>query len=344
MTRNLYPKHAIISILFIFSTLAGMLSSCSAISETSISTVGVNYDLTPTKKDPATQELTLVPPTEIPTLNLTPEPTLIQTLEPTVAETQVIELENTICSECLLPRAIQKDYEGVYEGITVKFSFAIDKTMLNHFVGTIVDFDLNIKDYPELPELIALDTLKIHYLGWKFDNPNSLADFDDYIEMVKNGGGQYTTIASVDDLSISKAKRSELKFVIVDPKNRVTYIESMDPNILAQNQNESIWPVQTLSGDFEIRRTGVRLPGNNQVLIDYPAHSLGRMWMFKYLNNAIGHFIGADDIDLARTGIWPSIGIPSQIIQEQSKIIIDFFNNERGKITSPPYFNIDFRK
>jgi len=343
MTRNLRPKHAIRSIIFILIALPGTLSACSAISETSISTVGVNYDLTPTKKDPATQELTLVPLTEIPTLNLTPEPTLIQTLEPTVAETQVIELENTICSECLLPRAIQKDYEGVYEGITVKFSFAIDKTMLKHFPGNIVDFDLNIKEYPELPELIALNTLEIHYLGWKFDNPNSSSDFVDYIEMVKNGGGLYYVIASVDDLSIIKSKRTEFKYVTIDPKKRVTYIESMEPNLLSSGEITT-WPVQTVSGDFEFRRTGKFITSKNQILIDYPEHSLGRLWMFNYLSSALGYLISADDIDLAKTGIYPFFGMSPEIIQEHNKIVIDFFSNERGKISSPPYFNIDFRK
>ena len=343
MTNTRLQKHIapqyFTMIFVIFSFLAGMLSSCGTVANK------VEIELSPAVENPATEELTLVPETEVatemPTITLATEPTA--TLKPestaTVIETKTAELENTICSECLLPRAIQKDYEGVYDGITIKYSFAIDKTMLNHFPGTIVDFDLNVKDYPELPELIALDTLKIHYLGWKSDNLNSLISFDDYIEMVKNGGGQYTTIASVDNLSISKAKRVEFKFVTVDPKKRVTYVESMEPNILAQNQSESIWPVQTLEGDFEIRRTGRIMTS----LVNYPEHSLGRYWIFKYLNNAMGHFICVDDLEYPKRGLWPSFGIPSQIVEEHAKILIDLFNNERGKNTSPPYFNIDFK-
>jgi hypothetical protein len=64
-----------------------MLSSCILISETPTSTEEVNYELTPTVENPATQELTLVSPTEVatemPIITLTPEPTITQTPEPT---------------------------------------------------------------------------------------------------------------------------------------------------------------------------------------------------------------------------------------------------------------------
>jgi len=304
----------------------------------------------PEKTDPTQVATEMVPPGAVETVitspTITPEPTATETLVPTVmmTETRVNELENTICSECLLPRAIQKDYEGVYDGITVKYSFAIDKTMLNHFPGTIIDFDLNVKDYPELPELIALNTLKLHYLGWKSDNLNSLISFDDYIEMVKNGGGQYTSFASIDDLSVPKAKRNEIKYVTVDPKKKVTYIQSMVPNILSLGNGFSIWPVQTMNGDFEFRHTGNIITGKNPVLNDYPEHALGRYWMLYYYTVALGHFIYPDNIDKIKKEGYPIYDRNPQILEEFNKIILDFFDNERGKITSPPYFHIDYRK
>jgi hypothetical protein len=93
----------IIASLFIFSILAGMLSSCNAIAKTPTSPEGTGYDLTPTVEDPATQELTLVLETEVatvtPTWTLTPEPsptataTATETPTPTEVEKYPIDLE-----------------------------------------------------------------------------------------------------------------------------------------------------------------------------------------------------------------------------------------------------------
>ena len=95
MTRNLRPKHAIIPILLIFSVLAGMLSACSPIAETPISTVRVNYELTPSIENSATQELTPVPETEVATTTqtwtLTVEPSPTATAKATEAPTPTEE-------------------------------------------------------------------------------------------------------------------------------------------------------------------------------------------------------------------------------------------------------------
>jgi len=102
MTRNLRPKHAILSIIVILIALPGMLSACSPIAETPISTEGVNYGLPPTEEDPATQELTLVPETEVatatPTWTLTPEPspTATATATETPIPTEVSLIEGNI--------------------------------------------------------------------------------------------------------------------------------------------------------------------------------------------------------------------------------------------------------
>jgi hypothetical protein len=103
MTRNLRPKHAILSILFIFIALPGTLSACSPIAETPKSTEGVNYDLTLTVENSATEELTLVPETEVATATqtwtLTSEPsptataTATETPKPTEVEKYPIDLE-----------------------------------------------------------------------------------------------------------------------------------------------------------------------------------------------------------------------------------------------------------
>jgi hypothetical protein len=65
MTRNLHPQHTILSILFIFIALSGMLGACLPFSETPKSTGGVDIELTLTVEEPAAQELTLVSPTEV---------------------------------------------------------------------------------------------------------------------------------------------------------------------------------------------------------------------------------------------------------------------------------------
>lgn len=76
---KLKVSHSIISRLVIFTILASMLSSCVLMTETPTSTEEVKNELTPSKENPATQELTLVPETkaatEMPTTTLVPEPT-----------------------------------------------------------------------------------------------------------------------------------------------------------------------------------------------------------------------------------------------------------------------------
>jgi len=103
MTRNLHPKHTILSILCLLIALSGMLGACHPIAESPKSTGGVDIELTPTVEDPAAQELTLVSPTEgmteMPTLTLTPEPSPTavipptETPRPTEAEKYPIDLE-----------------------------------------------------------------------------------------------------------------------------------------------------------------------------------------------------------------------------------------------------------
>jgi hypothetical protein len=93
----------IIASLFIFSTFAGMLSSCNAIAKTPISTEGVNYELTPTVENSEMEELTLVPETEAVTATqiwtLTTDPSLTvtatatETPRPTEVEKYPIDLE-----------------------------------------------------------------------------------------------------------------------------------------------------------------------------------------------------------------------------------------------------------
>lgn len=70
------------ALLFILIMLASILSSCGMIIETLVPTVS-NVESTPTVQNRATQELTLVSPTEVatemPTFTLTPEPTATAT-------------------------------------------------------------------------------------------------------------------------------------------------------------------------------------------------------------------------------------------------------------------------
>ena len=77
-----------ISNLFIFPALAGMLSSCDAV------TNGVDFTLSSKVENPATEELTLVPETEVATqmpmiITLTSEPTKTNTPELTATATEM---------------------------------------------------------------------------------------------------------------------------------------------------------------------------------------------------------------------------------------------------------------
>ena len=86
LQKNKAPQY-FITILFIFSILAGMLSSCGKV------TNGVDIAITLTVENPATEELTLVPETEIATqmptiITLTSEPTKTKTPEPTATATE----------------------------------------------------------------------------------------------------------------------------------------------------------------------------------------------------------------------------------------------------------------
>ena len=78
--------------LLILILLANVLSSCVTVIQTQVPIVPIS-EFTPTVQNPATQELTLVPPTamatEMPTL--TPEPTATETKSPTPTKTEAPE-------------------------------------------------------------------------------------------------------------------------------------------------------------------------------------------------------------------------------------------------------------
>ena len=92
-------KHKTIQFLvasfLILSMLAGILSACTAIVIPPIPTDVIGEEFSPSKDLPATQELTLVSPTEmateIPTITLTPEPTATATATATATEKPLIE-------------------------------------------------------------------------------------------------------------------------------------------------------------------------------------------------------------------------------------------------------------
>ena len=173
-----------------------------------------NYELTPTVINPATQELTLVSPTEvateIPTLTLIPEPTATATLEPTVTATVIpTEVAREFPAEVhiLSPEELaeKKLYGSGFElktdfkGIPVDLTIVTSKATLAQYKQTqgcmpnqeMVKYGASSED--RMSEMIFLG----HYIGYLRDHDNmkeSSYTFEQYIADLKVGADRSYSI------------------------------------------------------------------------------------------------------------------------------------------------------
>ena len=193
-----------ISILFIFSTLTGMLSSCGMV------TKGVDFTLTPTVENPATEELTLVPETEVATqmptiITLISEPTKTDTLEPT----------------------------AMVEATSVKFSEKYAVTWSESYIGKVGDIEMPIDIgltsliqfrpeepiteillAPDIPDLMADDYLHACFLHYSQIMGYKDVTYDQYKELLIKGEGKIEFVTHDTSKSGGKAQ-----VVTIDPLN-----------------------------------------------------------------------------------------------------------------------------
>jgi len=273
---------------------------------------------------------------------------VVKTTVPTSEATETVitqETENTICSECLLPRVIQKDYEGVYEGVVVKFGLAFDKSYIERqptkVFGKIVDMEINVDDYSEVTNLISKFILRNHYYGWKVDNYESSTSFEEYVSMVKDGGGQYSVNASIDDPSKSRSERMEWKSVNVDPKDQFVYVHSFEPNPLVFSQQVSMWLVKRLDGGLELRASSQMIKTGEKE-ITYSEHYYSRMWLGALFQNSFNILTTNDNIGLA--GESTPQGITTKNVSEEfDKLFMDeYIYTDIGIPPRLPIFDIEF--
>ncbi len=205
-------SHSLIAGLLI----ASMLSSCILISETPTSTEGVNYELTPTVENPATQELTLVSPTEVatemPTITLTPEPTATATETP--EPTPTVEPTSVTFSE-KYPVKWSEGYTANVGGMEIPIDIG-----LTHWV-------MNRPDEPITEIYIAEDMVDkvgdyfMHMCFWRYTQLMDHSDvtYEQYLDLVAKGEGKLE-IATYDE---SKPDQEVPEVTLIDPRNGFSF-------------------------------------------------------------------------------------------------------------------------
>lgn len=227
--------------------MCAFCSSCGLISSYSPEPIVIKTKLLVTETIPI---LTATPFIEIaPTLQIIEEP-IIEAVNEEINE----KVEDTICENCLFPRAIENKYDIDYNGTTVKFAIALDSTIVNDRELGIKDFWFDKENHPNGDILFAEVFLKMHYGGFLNDNIGSGVSFENYVEMVKNGKGQYTTIGMTDGEGLTNQEGRTYRQLVVDPSKRINFIISKKSNTLFISHYESLWIANNSeSGELHIR-------------------------------------------------------------------------------------------
>ena len=169
----------------------------------------------------------------------------------------------------LFPRTFQMTYDyevavGDGSGRTINNSItiALDKTVTEHPEVPAIGFRINTEyhDPEETVNLLGRCILEMHYHSWREDNPDSPLDFEGYLSLVADGGGQYTFKGSQEspDYGYDSDEFRTFRVVEADPSKPLTVVMSHErrgnPAYQgARSFRTSYWPVVRTDGSIEVR-------------------------------------------------------------------------------------------
>jgi len=206
MTNMHLQKHKcpqyFITILLIFSFLAGMLSSCDAV------TNGVRIEITSTVENPATEELTLVPETEVatemPTITLTSEPTVTSTEIPTAT----VEATSARFSK-EYPTLWRESYTAKVGEMEIPIDIGLTYSIMHRPSEPITEIHI-AKDVVDM-----VGDYFMHTCFWRYtqlmDHPD--VTYEQYLELVAKGEGKVEFAAFDNDRNDQERAENTL----VDP-------------------------------------------------------------------------------------------------------------------------------
>lgn len=148
---------------------------------------------------------------------------------------------------------------------------AIDGTIETE-LGPIRSFKLSSEmplSQEEIRERTAKYAMQMHYYAWQQQNPGRTETFEQYLDLVANGGGQYSIQASkegvnpnnatlediVDNDGIIGDRINSFKTVSVDPSKPVVIIATHGSNQYnpARSASQTYWPIVTSDGQVYFR-------------------------------------------------------------------------------------------
>jgi len=169
----------------------------------------------------------------------------------------------------LFPWVYRKTYHYTVEladgkVIANSFSFALDETIFNHPTASFIGFHINTEyhDPEEIVNVIGRTILEMHYINWCDDNPNNPLDFEGYLQLVADGGGQYTFNGSQEAVNVDYRNDPEFRtyrVVTADPSKPISIVFSYQTrdNIAIEagspRNQHSWWTVSRLDGSIAHR-------------------------------------------------------------------------------------------
>lgn len=179
---------SLVASILIFSMLAGMLSACNMIIVTPIPTEVIDMELTPSQDLPATQELTLVSPTEeatempteLPTFTLTPEPTATAETTKDVYEIDLEKLHTKVISYEYLEANLDK-YNQVPNPL-------VDKAAFDKKIDEIrATFDTDRTKREQNVMMTGMGDFGADFVASAYDSPSALRGQPEMVYFVDNG-------------------------------------------------------------------------------------------------------------------------------------------------------------
>jgi len=170
---------------------------------------------------PAPKQTEVIKPTAIPTKISPPAP------EPTATKEPVAEVKP------LIETVVEHAYSAEVGGVPVNFTLALHPSIYNGIgnEGTkVVDMYINTEEFPDGVSFMAEYILKHYHLAWIQDKPEERNDvpFEEYLELVKQGKGNFWVMGSDDDPTkySSIRERAKIQPIEIDPRAPVVYVLS----------------------------------------------------------------------------------------------------------------------
>ena len=230
MTNTRLQKHKapqyLITILFIISILAGMLSSCGTV------TNRAEIELTPTVENQATEELTLVPETEVATqmptiITLTSEPTETQTPEPT----KTVEATSARFSK-EYPTLWRESYTAKVGEMEIPIDIGLTYSIMHRTSEPITEIHI-AKDVVDM-----VGDYFMHTCFWRYtqlmDHPE--VTYEQYLELVAKGEGKVEFAAFDND----RDDQERAENTLVDPSKGFSLTFADEDLRINMNTNYSV--------------------------------------------------------------------------------------------------------